>query len=96
MKKINRRDFLKFSGTGLIGMTLGGISLRVNAQEQVDLEDPAAKALQYTHESKVEGSYCENCLYIQGETGPEWLPCAIFPGKTVNAKGWCTAWQKKP
>ena len=28
MKSVNRRDFLKLSGTTLIGMTLGGVALR--------------------------------------------------------------------
>lgn len=96
MSNINRRDFLKLSGTSLIGLTLGGVALRVNAQEQLSVDDPTAKALQYTHESTVDGANCANCMYIQGEDGAEWRPCAIFPGKNVNAKGWCTAWVKKP
>lgn len=96
MKKLNRRDFLKVSGTSLVGMTLGGVALRANAQEQLSTDDPTAKALQYVHASAVEGANCDNCMYIQGEAGAEWRPCAIFPGKTVNAKGWCSAWVKKP
>lgn len=95
MNKVNRRDFLKLSGTSLIGLTVGGAALRANAQERVNPEDQTAKALQYVHESKVEGSYCDNCMYIQGEDGAEWRPCAIFPGKVVAAKGWCSAWLKK-
>ncbi|WP_100657913.1 high-potential iron-sulfur protein [Alteromonas flava] len=96
MSKVNRRDFLKLSGSGLIGLTLGGVSLRTQAQEQLSLDDPTAKALQYTHESTVDGANCENCMYVQGDAGAEWRPCAIFPGKQVNAKGWCSAWVKKP
>ena len=92
MKKVNRRDFLKLSGTSLIGLTVGGAALRANAQERVSEDDQTAKALQYVHESKVEGAYCDNCMYIQGEDGAEWRPCAIFPGKVVAAKGWCSAW----
>jgi len=34
-------------------------------------------------------------MYIQGEDGAEWRPCAIFPGKVVAAKGYCSAWLKK-
>ncbi len=95
MKPVNRRDFLKLTGTGLIGLTLGGVALRANAQERLSPDDQTAKALQYVHESTVEGANCANCMYIQGEDGAEWRPCAIFPGKVVAAKGWCSAWMKK-
>ncbi len=89
------RDILKISGSSIIGVSLGGVALRANAQEQVALDDPTAIALKYVHESKVEGANCANCQYIQGEDGKEWRPCGIFPGKVVNAKGWCSAWMKK-
>jgi len=95
MKPVNRRNFLKLTGSGLIGLTLGGVALRVNAQEKLSPDDATAKALQYVHESPVEGKYCDNCMYIQGEDGAEWRPCAIFPGKVVAAKGYCSAWLKK-
>ena len=95
MKSVNRRDFLKLSGTSLIGLTIGGVALRANAQEKLAVDDPTAVALKYVHESKVEGAYCDNCMYIQGEDGKDWRPCAIFPGKVVAAKGWCSAWLKK-
>ncbi|MFW8591369.1 high-potential iron-sulfur protein [Glaciecola sp. 2405UD65-10] len=95
MKTVNRRNFLKLSGTSLIGLTLGGVALKASAQEKVSPEDATAVALKYTHSSTVEGSNCANCMYVQGEAGAEWRPCAIFPGKVVNAKGWCSAWLKK-
>lgn len=95
MKQVNRRDFLKMSGTTLIGMTLGGVALRANAQEQVKLDDATAVALKYTHKSEVEGANCGNCNYVAGEAGAEWRPCAIFPGKVVASEGWCSAWIKK-
>jgi hypothetical protein len=95
MKNIDRRDFLRLSGSALIGVTLGGVALRVSAQEKLALDDPTAVALKYTHNSEVDGAYCSNCMYIQGEEGAEWRPCGIFPGKVVAADGWCSAWMKK-
>jgi hypothetical protein len=95
MNNVNRRDFLKLSGTTLIGLTLGGVALRANAQEHVTLDDPTAVALKYVHASEVEGKNCANCQYLQGEDGNEWRPCAFFPGKVVNTKGWCAGWMKK-
>lgn len=96
MKSINRRSFLKLSGSTLIGMTIGGTALRVNAQEALSPDDPTAKALNYVAKSTVEGSNCANCMYIQGEAGAQMRPCAIFPGKVVNSDGWCSAWVKRP
>ncbi|MEP0355971.1 MAG: high-potential iron-sulfur protein [Paraglaciecola sp.] len=95
MNKFNRRDFIKLSGSALIGVTLGGVVLRANAQDRVALDDPTAKALQYVHTSQLEGKNCENCQYLQGEAGSEWRPCAFFPNKLVSAEGWCAGWLKK-
>jgi len=95
MSKIGRRDFLKLSGSAVIGVTMGGVALRANAQEKLSEDDPTAQALKYIEVSETEGQYCENCMYIQGEDGAEWRPCGIFPGKVVAAKGWCSAWMKK-
>jgi hypothetical protein len=95
MNKIDRRAFLKLSGSTLIGVTLGGIALRVNAQEKITLDDPTAVALKYVHQSAVDGEYCKNCAYIQGEEQAQWPPCSLFAGKLVAAEGWCSAWIKK-
>lgn len=98
MKTVNRRDFLKLSGSSVIGLTLGGVALRASAEElpQLDPNDGTAKALGYVHKSEVDGQICDNCMYIQGAEGKEWRPCLLFPGKAVNGKGWCKGWVKKP
>lgn len=96
MKSVNRRDFLRLAGSSVIGMTLGGVALRANAQEILSADDPTAKALKYTASSTVDGANCANCMYIQGEEGKEERPCAIFPGKLINKNGWCSAWVKRP
>ena len=94
--KTDRRRFLKLSAGGLVGLSVGGVRLKAFAAEQLDPENPQAKALQYTHESVKEGSNCANCALIQGAESEEWRPCAIFPGKLVHNNGWCAAWAKKP
>ena len=38
---------------------------------------------------------CANCKLVQGADADAWRPCSIFPGKTVNAKGWCAAYAAK-
>jgi hypothetical protein len=92
----SRRRFLKLSAGGLVGLSVGGVSLKAFANEQLDADNPQAKALQYVHKSVKEGANCANCALIQGSAGDTWRPCAIFPGKLVNSEGWCAAWAKKP
>ena len=36
--------------------------------------------------------FCDNCKLYQAGSEEGWGGCAIFPGKEVNAKGWCNAW----
>ena len=76
------------------------------APPHLDEKDPLAVAMGYVHDGKKvdasktpqykPGSLCSNCLQIQGKDGEEWRPCNIFPGKSVNANGWCKVWVKKP
>ncbi|QUJ68928.1 high-potential iron-sulfur protein [Photobacterium sp. GJ3] len=97
----DRRRFLRLTMAGIIGLTLGDQVLRrqVLASEELPhlAEDNAqAAALKYTHQSPQEDQHCGNCILLQGNEGDEWRPCSIFPGHTVNVKGWCSAWTAKP
>lgn len=96
MSQLDRRNFLKLSTASLVGITMGGISLRAMADEQIKLDDPLAVAMKYVHKSTVEGSTCGNCAHIKGDAKAEWRPCNIFPAKLVNNNGWCAAWMKAP
>ncbi|KAB2900014.1 MAG: High potential iron-sulfur protein, partial [Dokdonella sp.] len=33
---------------------------------------------------------CANCKFFTAGSG-EYGPCQLFPGKSVHAKGWCSA-----
>ncbi len=67
--------------------------------------DPQAQALGYKNDAKQVDTkkfanhkpdqQCQNCQQFQAKGKEEWAPCAIFPGKSVHAKGWCSAWVKK-
>ena len=68
--------------------------------------DPTGMALGFREDTtKVEASKypnhrpdqtCANCNLAQTAQADGRLPCSIFPGKSVGAKGWCAAWVKKP
>lgn len=72
--------------------------------------DATAQALGYKHnvadidemmfprrstEANGETQFCDNCVFYTGAAGAEYGPCALFPGKSVAAKGWCNTWALK-
>jgi hypothetical protein len=73
---------------------------------KINEKDTMAAALGYVSDaSKVDksksptyqaGSTCTNCSWYQGKAGdPAGGPCSFFPGKTVDANGWCRMWNQK-
>ena len=102
--KVHRRTFLRSSLAIAAAVPLGSIPLTLKAGDKVDESDPSAAALGYKHDTAaVDGAkfpqhstdqLCKNCQLYQ-PADDEWGNCAIFPGKQVNAKGWCSAWVKK-
>lgn len=69
--------------------------------------DPSAQALGYVENTaKIDpkkeptfqkGRACAGCtLYQTAQASGGYAPCAAFPGKQVNANGWCRAFTPKP
>lgn len=97
----SRRRFIQI-------VPLAGASLlagRAAVAAMVDENDAQAKALGYVADaSKVDktkyrqyapGQVCSNCALWQGAADAPAAGCAIFPGKQVANKGWCSAYAKK-
>ena len=73
--------------------------------QPVSLDNPTAQALGYKHDAAnvdtqqyaqyQPGQICANCTLYQGSSGDEWGGCALFPGNTVNANGWCSGYTPK-
>jgi hypothetical protein len=96
----SRRGFIKLTVTGLAVATLAS---RASAQTQmVSEDDPTAKALHYVADASKstvrtdKAANCASCMQFKGAPGAADGPCAIFPGKSVSANAWCSAWAKKP
>lgn len=83
------------------------MSARLQAEElpHVSPDDPTAKALHYHDDAAAapradrpgapaSDQFCHNCRFVLADSG-DWRPCQIFPGKAVNANGWCSSWTKK-
>lgn len=64
-----------------------------------------AQALGYRHDGAqvdtrkfpryAAGMACRNCIQFKGAPGDAWGACGIFPGKLVNAAGWCNTYLRK-
>jgi len=83
-----------------------GSALAADAQPKVNEKDSVAAALGYVSDAnRVDtkasstyqaGSTCSNCSWYQGKAAdPAGGPCTFFPGKNVDANGWCRMWNKK-
>ena len=104
-----RRDMLKRGSIVLVSLAAMSRALHAHAQAKalphLDEKDATAAALGYRHDAKMVdakkypnyklGVDCDNCVQYEGKKCQPWGPCKIFPGKAVNAKGWCSAFQPK-
>jgi hypothetical protein len=107
LSKIARRKFIQLSAVAVAG-ALANPGRRAYAQDDLPHlaeDDAMASAMKYTHDSSTvdpasrvnpaPDQHCANCALVQGNEGDEWRPCQIFPGKLVNANGWCSVWAPK-
>jgi hypothetical protein len=107
-RKIPRRDVLMGALVGVAAIPVTALLGRAEAASgKVDPSEPQAKSLGYIEDAaKVDakanpnykpGQVCANCLQVPKgkETGAD-IPCNIFAGRTVSAKGWCKVYVKRP
>jgi hypothetical protein len=96
-----RRRFIKIAVAG-VAAAPALFSGAAGAQAAVSETNPQAQALGYKVDAtkapqrKDANAVCSNCLLYSGKPGAAEGPCSIFAGGLVAAKGWCTAWNKKP
>ena len=99
---MKRRTFF-VAGSALTAGALTGLNLAVAREDQLKpltQSNPAAKALHYVEDSakadpafyeQASGHQCANCRHYQGGDQPRG-GCALFPGYSVSANGWCAGW----
>lgn len=97
---VARRRFLGGVAASAVLIPLAGMRF-ANAAGMPHLSpsDPTAKALDYVEDATKSknaaykaGHECANCALYQGDRKAAWGPCAVFPGKDVATKGWCTSY----
>ncbi len=106
----DRRRVIKLAVGGMAAIPLSSLVLsqRVVAADLPHLaaDNPQAGALKYVEDATkaaridkggvaADQQVCSNCQLAQTTEG-DWLPCQLFPGKSVAAKGWCSAWAPRP
>jgi High potential iron-sulfur protein len=108
--KIQRRTLIKAALIGAWVPAAGiGVLREVEAAAALpvlDPNEPTAKALGYVVDAtKVDaranatykpGQSCGNCVQFQGKAADKTAACPIYPGKQVQASGWCKVWAQKP
>ncbi|MCM2679051.1 high-potential iron-sulfur protein [Echinimonas agarilytica] len=94
-KKLTRRDFLTYTGYGLIAVSAPSLVSKaaVAAEgEKIKLDDPIASALGYVQVTPNSEQNCDNCMHAKGDVGADWRPCALFQNKLVEKNAWCKGW----
>lgn len=103
--KFNRRSFVIHSVLGSAALAAGAARAQ-GTKEKVSESDPQAASLGYKdNAANVDkakfpkyqpGQQCAGCQFYQAAGGSsDTGPCAVFGGKLVSAKGWCSAYVKK-
>jgi len=107
-RKFPRREVLKGALMGVVAVPVTALLGRAEAASgPVDPSEPQAKSLGYvTDASQVDakanpnfkpGQQCSNCLQVpKGKESGAQIPCNIFGGRLVDAKGWCKVYVKRP
>ena len=104
----SRRGFLRrfMAGAAALAFARTPQAFAADAPPHLSTSDPTAKSLGYTEDaSKLDpakepvfkpGSKCSTCTQYQAaQASGGYAPCTIFPGKVVNANGWCKAFIAK-
>lgn len=103
---MTRRRFVRTGLMALAAIPAGSLLATRPAHANEHLpklseDDPTAQGLSYQHDASQvqsaayqEGALCSNCQLYTGDRSAQWGACNVFPGKLVNANGWCSAWVK--
>ena len=99
----SRRHFIQTIPVACVAVCAGHSAFAADLP-MVDEKDPQAAALGYVgdatkadkakYKNYAAGQHCGNCMLYTGKPGASG-PCALFAGKQVADKGWCSAYAKK-
>ena len=100
-----RRAFIQILPLAGAAAALGAHTAWAADAPALDPKDPQAVALGYVADATkadkakfpryAAGQACGNCQLYQGKPADPAAPCALFGGKQVGSKAWCSAYVKK-
>lgn len=105
---MHKRRVILLSLSGAAAASAVGLPLfSYGAVQKIDPKDPQAVSLGYVEDTTKadakkfpkhdNAQTCANCQFYQtAQEASGVAPCTILGGKGVVAKGWCSAWMKKP
>ena len=98
----SRRQFFYLVPLGWLTVDIAAAQTQAPA---LDEKDPQAVVLGYVADAAkadkakfpkyAPGQMCANCQLYQGSASDPTAPCALFGGKRVAGKGWCSSWVEK-
>jgi High potential iron-sulfur protein len=105
-RAIVRRDFLKCAlASAVVIPALSGAGARAAGLTPLEPTDPTAQSLGFVPDaSKVPananptfkaGQHCDVCMQYQGKPSDTRAGCSIYPGHSVPASGWCSAFAQR-
>lgn len=102
--RMTRRDVLQ-AAVLLAPLAVAGCSsAEQSGTRELRASDPVARSLLYYPDTRdvpagspLAASHkpeqnCANCIHVRGAAGELLRPCPTFPGRLVNANGWCSVW----
>lgn len=102
---MNRRSIIIATTAATATTLLAGRPTRAaEPLKPLDTSHPPAKALKYVNDfnnadpsvyEAGSGERCSNCVHYEARNDEQGT-CAIFPGFSVAAKGWCAGWVAAP
>lgn len=101
-----RRFLMGLAGAAALVPLTRSINAQAATAPHLAESDPTAMTLGYVENAAKldsakeaiykKGSHCAACsLYQAAQAAGGYAPCAAFPGKVVNANGWCRAYAAK-
>jgi len=104
--KLTRRSLLQAAAVIAPVAITGCATSQPSRNTLVQADDPVARALLYYPNSKdVPANHplaathnpeqsCATCIHLRNAVGDYGRRCPTFPGRLVNAEGWCSLWTK--
>lgn len=101
-----RRQFLRLAGCAVLAPLVARTIGKAEASAaRLSEADPTASSLGYRQDAsqadaakypkRSADQVCGNCKLSKADAADDWIPCTLYAGKLVNAKGWCAAWSKR-